>query len=416
MEGYKTGETPRAANHDPGQDKDMLPNNNNQQEHADFLAGADDNKVKELVQSSTTRQSKSNLKTFRSILQLLTPTKKYFFTPLIVITNIVVYLLMVFDGVDPFFPTVEGLIEWGGNLRFLTLDGQQWRLITSVFVHGGILHLLFNMYALISIGAFIETGFGKYRYFFGYLATGLLASITSTSYHDNIVSVGASGAIFGIYGLLLSLLLFKVISVDAEARKNIIASTVFFIVFNIAFGFSIPGIDNAAHIGGLVSGFIIGLAYYPSIKRPILSKFISISLAVVIAGIIWAMPNFIDNEIGEFNAAMKKFEINEKKASWVYYENLSVLPPEKLTYYKLRLQVEGIDLWKENLRLMTTLTDLKPELHERVELIKKYCELRIELLEKISESINNENTENQAQIERISSELTKIIEQVSNKK
>ncbi len=88
-------------------------------------------------------------------------TSNYVFTPLILYANLLVFIIMAVRGVNIMQPSVEDLVVWGGNVRALTMDGGLWRLFTSTFVHGGIIHLVFNMYALIQIGFILETNMGK---------------------------------------------------------------------------------------------------------------------------------------------------------------------------------------------------------------------------------------------------------------
>jgi membrane associated rhomboid family serine protease len=126
------------------------------------------------------------------------------------------------------------------------------------------MHIMANMYGLLFVGIFLEPLLGKSKYLVSYLLTGILASCASLWWHDATVSVGASGAIFGLYGLFLALLLVKVYPPDFE--KSFLFSTLIFIGFNLLIGLT-GGIDNAAHIGGLISGFIIGLVLYPSLKN-----------------------------------------------------------------------------------------------------------------------------------------------------
>jgi rhomboid protease GluP len=106
---------------------------------------------------------------------------------------------------------------------------------------------------------------GKTRYAIIYLTTGILASLSSLYFHEPAVSIGASGAIFGLYGVFLSLLLTNVFPKDFS--KAFLVSTLIFIGYNLLMGFAGAGIDNAAHIGGLLSGFIIGIILYPQLKR-----------------------------------------------------------------------------------------------------------------------------------------------------
>jgi rhomboid protease GluP len=324
------------------------------------------------------REERNEINT--SFKELFTITRDYFFTPLIVYANVLVFIVMVVFGVNAFAPSVDSLIQWGGNLRALTLDGELWRLFTSTFMHGGIIHLLFNMYAALQVGFILETNIGKYRYIVSYLACGILASIASIAFKDNIVSVGASGAIFGLYGLLLSLLITKRLNIPQEARKNLLTSTSIFIGYNLMFGFAKEGIDNAAHIGGLISGFLIGFIYNYSMKRSESSTVVSCAIAGVVLIAAMLSPYFISNKYGEFRTAMEAFSVNEEKALWMYKSDLPVLGNETASYIG-RLQTEGIDLWEENLSLLNSLTDMPDHLQKRIDLLKKYCALRIQSCE-----------------------------------
>jgi rhomboid protease GluP len=120
----------------------------------------------------------------------------------IIAVNTIIFLLMVFNGVDFFSPAPQQVLKWGGNLPELTLGGEWWRLIASIFLHFGIIHLALNMYALYYIGSYLEKMLGKSRYITAYLCAGISASFVSLLWHRNelLVSAGASGAIFGMFG------------------------------------------------------------------------------------------------------------------------------------------------------------------------------------------------------------------------
>lgn len=141
-----------------------------------------------------------------TILTLFLPRRHYLITPLLIAANVLVFIIMVASGVSVIEPSTTDLLNWGGNLRALTLDGQWWRLFTCMFLHGGIIHLAFNMYALLYIGILLEPRLGSFRFGFGYLCTGIVSSMASAFWHEATVSVGASGAIFGLYGIFLALL------------------------------------------------------------------------------------------------------------------------------------------------------------------------------------------------------------------
>lgn len=199
-----------------------------------------------------------------SVNRLLVPKKGYYITPLLINSNLVIFLLMALSG-DGFI-TMKGqaLLNWGANYGPFTEHGQWWRLLTSMFVHEGIMHVLVNMYALLIAGIMLEPKLGKNRYFISYLATGITGSIFSLWMHTATISVGASGAIFGLYGTLTALMLTG--AFPKKLNKGSLTGIVIFIIINLIAGLG-AGIDNAAHVGGLLSGFIIGFALSSQLKR-----------------------------------------------------------------------------------------------------------------------------------------------------
>jgi rhomboid protease GluP len=338
-------------------------------------------------------------------------TKEYFFTPIIVGVNVVVFVIMVLSGVDAFQPSVESLITWGGNLRALTLNGELWRLFTSTFLHGGIFHLLLNMFAALQLGYILETNIGKSRYIISYIATGVLASITSIAFNENTVSVGASGAIFGLDGLLLSLLITKQLNIPQGLRKNLLSSTLFFIGYNLLYGFAKEGIDNSAHIGGLVSGFVIGFIYYPSMKNVQKGLLASAAVGCIVITAAFMSVQFISNPFGDFDKAMKKFGINEERALWMYREQSPLPGTDDAVRFNERLKTEGIDLWQANVSLLNSLTDMPDHLQSRVDLLKRYCALRIQSCETMR-LLGDDPTVAAKTVQEIDAEILAVIDQL----
>jgi len=233
----------------------------------------------------------------QSFFSFFKPREGYYVTPIIIDINVLVFILMAFSGISLLEPSTKDLIAWGANLRGITLSGQWWRLLTNTFLHIGVLHILLNMYALLYIGILLEPYLGKFRFASAYLFTGILASLTSIYWHPMTVSAGASGAIFGMYGVFLAMLTTNII--DKKTRSALFASIGVFVVFNLMNGVK-AGIDNAAHIGGLISGLIIGYAYYPSLKSPgsLNLKYITVGLVLVATlATSFVMYHKIPNEI-----------------------------------------------------------------------------------------------------------------------
>src|SRR5262249_1594073 len=181
-------------------------------------------------------------------------------TMTILAANVVVFGMMVANGVDLMEPDAETLLRWGANYGPRTTHGQWWRLLTCTFLHFGILHLLFNMWCLVGVGQLVERLVGTVGFLLLYLVAGLGGSLTSLGWSPTVVSAGASGAIFGVYGALLGVYLRAGRTLPPELLTQYKGSTLSFLGYNLIFGFLVPGIDMAAHIGGLVSGFCCGFA------------------------------------------------------------------------------------------------------------------------------------------------------------
>jgi rhomboid protease GluP len=203
-------------------------------------------------------------KDLKEFLDFLKPKEGYFITPILIYTNILIYLIMVIAGLGFISFNGHDLLNWGANFRPSTVNGQWWRLLTNTFLHGGLMHLMSNMLGLLFVGTFVEPILGRAKYLIIYLTTGILASCASIWWYEATVSVGASGAIFGIYGLFLGLLLTKVFPPDFS--KVFLTTTLIFVGYNLLMGLT-GGIDNSAHIGGLLSGFIIGILISNSLKE-----------------------------------------------------------------------------------------------------------------------------------------------------
>jgi rhomboid protease GluP len=172
--------------------------------------------------------------------------------------NVAVFLGMALAASNIMdFPLQES-IQWGANVGVLTFSGEWWRLLTCVFVHAGIIHIAFNMWCLWNLGALCESLYGRWTYVAVYLICGLGASLTSAAWNPYRPSVGASGAIFGLAGALITALKLGEFSVPRSALSGTLRSLGAFVVYNLIFGFALPGIDNAAHIGGLITGLILG--------------------------------------------------------------------------------------------------------------------------------------------------------------
>jgi uncharacterized protein len=222
-------------------------------------------------------------------------------TTVLIIVNVAVYLLMVLRGDNGLFAEGSRLAAWGGNFGPLTRGGDWWRLLTAFFLHAGIFHLLLNMVALGIGGPILEDLLGSWRFLALYLLTGIAASLGSTVITAQAVSIGASGAVFGVYGTLLALALrshragTKVnregaecpagpagsggVEEEADAPlppgavlppdlgRRVAIEIGVLVALNLLIGLAVPAIDNTAHVTGFVAGVLAGWAVGVSIHR-----------------------------------------------------------------------------------------------------------------------------------------------------
>ncbi len=208
-------------------------------------------------------------------------------TYVILIINVVITISMMIVGLGYFRNEAYLLLKFGAQYGPLVASGEWYRTVTAIFVHGGILHLLFNSYALFYFGSVVEAIYGPEKFIVSYLLTGLVGNIATHLLYYRSVSVGASGAIFGLVGMLF------ILGFKREARFYAGAVTGYallpMIIFNIVYGF-LPGsnINNAAHLGGFFSGVLLGylIKPIPSIYSRTRSAFLAWRAASIALGIL----------------------------------------------------------------------------------------------------------------------------------
>ncbi|HWS17523.1 MAG TPA: rhomboid family intramembrane serine protease [Candidatus Elarobacter sp.] len=171
--------------------------------------------------------------------------------------NIGIFVIMLASGVSWITPETDQVLRWGADYGPYTLSGQYWRLLTSMFLHFGIIHLAGNMWCLWSLGQLAERLLGSISLVCIYLLTGIGAALLSLSWDPMRVSAGASGAIFGIAGALISVLYFGKLGLQPEGVRKLLGYVVRFAFLNLLFGLQ-GHIDNMAHLGGLVTGLLTG--------------------------------------------------------------------------------------------------------------------------------------------------------------
>ena len=182
-------------------------------------------------------------------------------TKILFAANTLVFVVMVANALmntgSPEFTSAD--LQWGANFGPYTLSGQWWRLVTYMFMHGGFFHIAMNMWCLWNLGTLSEALYGRWTFAVIYMTTGIAGGLASIAWNPEVVSVGASGALFGLTGALIASFYLGEFSLSGISIKATLSSLLFFAGFSLFLGV-MPGtnIDNGAHVGGLVSGLIFG--------------------------------------------------------------------------------------------------------------------------------------------------------------
>jgi rhomboid protease GluP len=312
-------------------------------------------------------------------------------------------------------PSPENLIKWGGDWGPRTLNGQWWRLFTSMFVHIGVIHLLFNMYVLANIGFFMEAVLGTSPYLILYLVSGLGSGAASLWSHPNTVSAGASGAIFGLYGGLLAFLLLNRNFISPQALGSLAKGAVVFIGYNVFFSLTQPEVDLAAHLGGLVAGFLAGLVLVVPVdqiaiaergRRITLATALGVGIVVVtmvalpksgdLLGAVKRMATVEEATMAKYRAAVDKFKAG----------NLSSQQFEEV------LQKEILPPWRSEREAMSKLNGLPKQQSAIASSLTRYMQVREDSWILLGEGIHNQNLQKIQQANQKAKEAEQMAKQL----
>lgn len=336
--------------------------------------------------------------TFQSVkdfFSIFVPNKEIFVTPILIDINIIIFILMAINGAGIIDLDNQALLDWGADFRPLTVDENEWwRLFTNMFLHGGIIHLLMNMYALLFIGVLLEPLLGKVVFITFYILTGIAASTTSLYWHDYSVCVGASGAIFGAYGIFLALLTTNII--HKEERSAFLLSTGLFVGYNLLYGIK-GNTDNAAHIGGLLSGILFGLVIYFILKWKENNTFkigiLVLSALVTLLGTGFILKSF-PKTYSTYQKQMSLFQTYENEALEFYTKDSTTVDNQ------IKQLEIGIADWKKCNAILDTIESLDLPIEYRVNLneLRGYVDLRLETYEIIHGTIQVTDLEKELEI------------------
>ncbi len=222
----------------------------------------------------------------------------------VVALNVGVWLLNLLDGMSPMQPETADLFRWGASSASAVVrDGEHWRLITATVLHGGLMHLALNMWALWLAGTQVCRWFGNGQFLLIYWGSALAGAALSLHFSaQQAVSVGASGAVFGVLGALLAGVWQHRDRVPKSLVTQLLTSQGLFVVISLVQGFAREGIDNAAHVGGLLAG--AGMAWLlvelvdekvSAAQRRSRQWLASAAVALAVGGLVWAAPAGVDH-------------------------------------------------------------------------------------------------------------------------
>jgi rhomboid protease GluP len=233
------------------------------------------------------------LQTLHDVLKLRNP--EIWVTKLLIAANVLVFASMLLDGAGLWHSTNGIQLAWGANFGPATQDGEWWRLGSAIFLHFGAAHLLLNMWALWDAGQWVERMYGRARFASIYMVSGLAGNLLSLVIQGNsAISGGASGAIFGIYGALLTFLWRERTAITKHEFRWLFWGALGFSIATIILGSIVPGIDNSAHIGGFISGILTSIVISQSVSAKVLPIKTTIlatcSMASIIALLVLNLP------------------------------------------------------------------------------------------------------------------------------
>jgi rhomboid protease GluP len=295
---------------------------------------------------------------------------------------------MLFTGVNALHPSSDQLISWGANYKPLTMYGESgnfqiWRILTSLFIHHGVLHLTVNLLALFQLGSRIENHIGKVNFIVLFLVCGCLGNIMSLWWNDYaVIGAGTSGALFGLIGTGLILYLVRII--ELKNKEILLAFLTLFIGLN-TLPHLFDHIDYSALAGGLIAGSIIGITSYLDYKKQKeenknkLRFSIALSLILVSGYALW-------------NSALSKKDIG------VLYNTFSLLEETAIRGFHAehdpdRYHRNVVQRYESCLEIANQMNQLRLSelLRERAELLKQYAEFRVRQTKLAEQYLRTEN-------------------------
>jgi rhomboid protease GluP len=313
-------------------------------------------------------------------------------------SNILIFVAMLFYGASLWHTSTTVPLAWGANFGPATQDGQWWRLGTAMFLHFGVVHLALNMWALWDIGRLLEQVYGRWRYALLYLGAGVFGNLLSLVIQGNhAVSGGASGAIFGLYGALVLFLWRERAQMERGEFRWMFGAATIFIVLALVMGQLITGIDNSAHVGGLMSGALLGVA----LSRPWTwnsprNRYVrqaALGLVLLASAALWTgvpAPSYRLGEEVRARAAINRFLLQDRRISQEWESILGKGQEKQLSFDQLAGQIDSAITteYQESFENLSALhLDTAAPSARTLEILRKYAELRSTASQELSDGL-----------------------------
>ena len=302
-------------------------------------------------------------------------------------------LVMTLSGVSPLIPDASDMVLWGANYGPRTLGGEPWRLLSSMFLHFGIAHAFFNVWVLWDVGRLLERLIGPWSFAVVYVLTGLAGSLLGVFVHPGVVSAGASGAVFGLFGALLGYSTWGGRAIPRAALRELRMSGISFLLVNLLLGLQMEAIDWAAHLGGLGCGLVFGvfLRLGAGLGQAALAWTMGTAGALaLVAGVLAAPPPPDD-----YVAAFESFTESEARVLSHLRQAEEKVQRGAMTeaQFAETLEAEGLKPWIEMREQMARLKGAPGLVQRRLSRFLEYMDLRKEGWELVISGIRNHDQE-----------------------
>lgn len=320
-----------------------------------------------------------------------------YLTAIFFIANVALYIVTSWQSEHWLNGDRQTLTQWGALVAPLVTGGEWWRVLTASFLHAGLMHIALNMMALVDAGRLVERLYGSRNFAIIYSVSAIAASTASLWWRQDILGVGASGAIFGVYGSLIAYLVRQRGSVPLQMMRTLSLTMVIFLVFAVMAGIFIPGIDNAAHLGGFLAGIVCGLLCTTPIANP-LPKFptkllVSAALCIAVcAATLTRLPNYaadyprqqalltaLDHFAEEEHALVERYNVMHERRT----------PPNEALDI---LDQELIVRWQQQITTLEGMAVVQPRLERFRQDVLRYAIARRDALDLLARAIESRDT------------------------